>query len=389
MRRARRIRACAVATPRVARPATSICARCRRLQRELRREGACPWSVPFAWPSVSSASTRRSRSSPCWCSGSAPAPRPPSSPIVDAVVLRPLPYAAPDRLVTLWDTNTEKGLAHDPISPVNFMDYRALPVFKDAAAWWRPGVNLDRSRTRSGARQHHRGRRQLFDVLGVRAAGRRRASRSTARCSFPNELVAVISDRLWRTRYSADPSIVGRQLSLNGDAVHRRRRHAAEVSLPGRHRRLAAAALGSDAAQPRGAFHGSGRPLSATGTTFDQAQSAVEALALRLQSEFPQTNKGWAIAAGAAARRAARLLPAGADGAVRRRRSAARDRLSERRVAAADARAVARARDRGAHRDGRGAAPARHAAARREPGALGGRARSSASSPRQRRCRSS
>ena len=41
--------------------------------------------------------------------------------IVDSVVLRPLPYANPDELVTLWDTNSEKGLAHDPISPVNFM----------------------------------------------------------------------------------------------------------------------------------------------------------------------------------------------------------------------------------------------------------------------------
>ena len=55
--------------------------------------------------------------------------------VVDSVVLQPLPYASPDRLVTLWDTNPEKGLAHDPIAPVNFMDYRALPVFKDAAAW--------------------------------------------------------------------------------------------------------------------------------------------------------------------------------------------------------------------------------------------------------------
>src|SRR4030095_5131172 len=57
--------------------------------------------------------------------------------IVDSVVLRPLPYKAPDRLVTLWDTNSEKGVAHDPISPVNFMDYRALPVFADPAARWR------------------------------------------------------------------------------------------------------------------------------------------------------------------------------------------------------------------------------------------------------------
>ena len=54
--------------------------------------------------------------------------------IVDTVVLRPLPYRAPDRLVKLWDTNPEKGLTHDPISPVTFMDYRALPVFADAAA---------------------------------------------------------------------------------------------------------------------------------------------------------------------------------------------------------------------------------------------------------------
>ena len=62
--------------------------------------------------------------------------------IVDSVVLRPLPYVAPDRLVTIWDTDVAKGLDHDPISPVNFMDQRSLTVFEDAAAWWRPGVNL-------------------------------------------------------------------------------------------------------------------------------------------------------------------------------------------------------------------------------------------------------
>ena len=102
--------------------------------------------------------------------------------IVDSVVLRPLPYRAPDRLVTLWDTNTEKGLAHDPISPVNFMDYRALPVFEDAAAWWRPDVNLrdpglDPVRVNTIETSAN-----LFQVLGV---GRRsaKASRRTGRSS--------------------------------------------------------------------------------------------------------------------------------------------------------------------------------------------------------------
>ena len=135
--------------------------------------------------------------------------------VVDSVVLRPLPYAKPEALVTLWDTNTEKGLAHDPISPVNFMDDRALPVFQDAAAWWRPSVNLvdpgqDPVRVNTIEVSGN-----LFDVLGVGphlGAG------------FPaggplfvqNDLVVVISDRLWRTRYSADPGIVGRPLVLNG-----------------------------------------------------------------------------------------------------------------------------------------------------------------------------
>lgn len=41
----------------------------------------------------------------------------------DGVVLRPLPYPDPDRLVMLWGTNDERGLTHERLSPVNLMDY--------------------------------------------------------------------------------------------------------------------------------------------------------------------------------------------------------------------------------------------------------------------------
>ena len=103
--------------------------------------------------------------------------------IVDTVVLRPLPYRAPDRLVKLWDTNSEKGLRHDPFSPVTFMDYKALPVFEDAAAWWRPDVNLVDPGLDPVRVQDHRDERQ--PVLGARRrhADRRRLPARTARSS--------------------------------------------------------------------------------------------------------------------------------------------------------------------------------------------------------------
>jgi predicted permease len=211
--------------------------------------------------------------------------------IVDSVVLRPLPYTAPDRLVTLWDTNFEKGLEHDPISPVNFMDYRALPVFDGAAAWWRPSINLidpglDPVRVNTIEVSGN-----LFDVLGVRPQLGE---------GFPvggpfflrNQPAIAISDRLWRTRYSADPSIVGRQLNLNGTPhtvlgiMPPKFTYPDDVDVWQR--------LSWDLTQhSRAAHFMEAVARVAPGVTIDQASSAVTALSLRLQKDFVATNKGW------------------------------------------------------------------------------------------------
>jgi putative ABC transport system permease protein len=214
--------------------------------------------------------------------------------IVSSVVLRPLPYEAPDRLVTIWDTDVTKGLDHDPISPVNFMDQRCLPVFEDAAAWWRPGVNLvdpDKDPVRVNTIEVSG---NLFEVLGVGPQ---------IGPGFPlggslhvrDELIAVISDRLWRSRYGANPSIIGQPLSFNDTPYT-----VVGVMPPGFNypddidvwQRLR-----WDMTQhSRRAHFMESVARLAEGTTLEQAQSAIDALTLRLQGAEDlksSPDKGW------------------------------------------------------------------------------------------------
>lgn len=215
--------------------------------------------------------------------------------IVDTVVLAPLPYRAAERLVTIWDTNADQALSHDPISPVNFMDQRALPVFSDAAAWWRPGVNLTDPGLDPVRVTTIETSANLFEVLGVKPQ---------IGPGFPvrgplfvqNEPVAVISDRLWRSRYNAAPSIIGRQIRLNETpytvvgVMPPRFHFPDDVDIWER--------LRWDLTQhSRQAHFMEAVARLADSATVAQAQSAVDALWTRLESEYGSTRnspgKGW------------------------------------------------------------------------------------------------
>jgi predicted permease len=215
--------------------------------------------------------------------------------VVDSVVLKPLPYERPDRLLTIWDTNASEGRFHDPISPVNFSDQRELDVFEDAAAWWRPGINLvdpglDPIRVNTIEVSGN-----LFDVLGVRpqvGAG----FPEGGPLFVPNELVAVISDRLWRARYSADPSIIGKPLSFNDTPYT-----ILGVMPPGFHypddvdvwERL----RWDMTEHSRQAHFMEAVARLSDGTTIEQAQSAVDTLWTRIETESASTQNfsgaGW------------------------------------------------------------------------------------------------
>jgi putative ABC transport system permease protein len=134
--------------------------------------------------------------------------------LVDAVLLQPLPYRDPARLVVLWEEGADRQRPRNEVAPINYALLTAHnDTFTSIAAVAGFGATLD-----AGGRPEKIGGRRVtrgfFDVLGVSpAAGR--AFRADE--DMPNgPRVAIVSHELWRDRLAADPASVGGGLRLDG-----------------------------------------------------------------------------------------------------------------------------------------------------------------------------
>ena len=135
--------------------------------------------------------------------------------VVNAVILRPLPFPHADRLVMLSEDNPEKGWHRETAAPANYVDWKErVHAFADVAAY-EPGGGATLTGVGEPQRIRLRGvTGNYFTVLGVRPAlGRVLAPEETWTSATP---VAVISDRMWRDGFGADPATVGRSVSING-----------------------------------------------------------------------------------------------------------------------------------------------------------------------------
>ena len=135
--------------------------------------------------------------------------------VVKAVLLTPLPYAAPDQRVMLWSkwVNTDKTW----VSSQEVFDYRAFAKSLTGVAFW---ANTSHNLTDSGEPARLTVglvSANLFDVLGVRPLlGRALTDADDQPSSAP---VAMLSHGLWQSRFNSDARIIGRRIMLNGVAV--------------------------------------------------------------------------------------------------------------------------------------------------------------------------
>lgn len=217
--------------------------------------------------------------------------------IVNAVLLRPLPFASPDSLVVLWsNTRPERGGA---ASPDDFMDFRRdQRSFADIAALANSSATLTSRGAEAERLRVMRVSAGLLSILGV--------SPRLGRDFLPEEdtpggqRVVLLSHGLWERRFAADPALVGKTLSLDGEA------HTVIGVMPeGFDFPVGFAStqppdfwqpLRLDPAQPSRGAHflrviGRLKP----GVTIAAAQAEMTAIARRLEQQHPLTNTNWGM----------------------------------------------------------------------------------------------
>jgi len=211
--------------------------------------------------------------------------------VINAVLLRPLPFAEPERLLWLggWSGNDkEQG-----VTPADFLDYREQSQsFAQIAASVSDGIAMNLSG--GGEPEQIKGgyvTANYLDVFGVKPAlGRTFAAEEGLE---GGESVVVLSHSLWRRRYGADPAIINQKITLD------KRAFTVIGVMPPQFQYPTGAEIWQPFSFPASTqspfrsreFHFL-RPVARlkTGVTRAQAQAEVETIARRLQSVYPKTN---------------------------------------------------------------------------------------------------
>jgi putative ABC transport system permease protein len=216
--------------------------------------------------------------------------------VVDAVLLEPLPYSEPDRLVRLWSAYPERDIEQGTTSPLDLDDWRAQSTAFDSMAGF-PNIRL-RGFVLTGGESPEEIEtvfvtEGFFETLGVVAE----LGRTIAPADHVegNNRVVVLSHGAWQRRFGADPGLVGSTITLSGSPFTVIGVMPASFEYPYADAEMwAPLSLIPDSGVPRRRFI---RWLSvvarlAPGASLEQAQAEMTTIAARLEQEYPEANEG-------------------------------------------------------------------------------------------------
>jgi hypothetical protein len=134
--------------------------------------------------------------------------------LVDATLLRPLPFGEPERLASIWENSAT--IARSYVSPLNMLDWNARSGTFEKIAGFTPSVGgmvMEGADGNAETVSRQWVTTGIFDVLGVTPiAGRTFSAQDEAKRAN----VIVMSEGFWRSRYNSDPSMIGREIRLDG-----------------------------------------------------------------------------------------------------------------------------------------------------------------------------
>lgn len=216
--------------------------------------------------------------------------------VFDAVLLQPLPFAEPDRLVRAWSSKPDRGLRFFSVSVSDVEDWKAQATsFERMATFER---QQDMTLTGQGEPEQIQTARvssDLFGLLGVKPALGRLFTAQEDRAGVA-ERVLVLSQDIWRNRFGEDASILGRVLTLNGEPWTVIGVMPPDFFVPGNPAGiwmpLGSGALATERNNRFLRVLGRLKP----GVSVETGREELLTIARRIEAQYPESNSGWTVA---------------------------------------------------------------------------------------------
>jgi putative ABC transport system permease protein len=209
---------------------------------------------------------------------------------VDGVLLKPLPYQHPERILMVWEK--PPGAMRNGISTLNFLDWKAQNTVFDGMAAQR-GESMTMSGDEPVELRASLVSAPYFDIFGVQATLGRTFAAGEDQLGAPR--VVVMSHRLWQNRFGGDKNILGRKLILNGYPYDVIGVLPQDSSFDRAYSEIWAPLVFEPKDMTRNFHWFRSYARLKEGVSLEQSQEQMKIIGARIEKAYPDSNKGWNV----------------------------------------------------------------------------------------------